>query len=198
MQEAAGTLIDILIRVGNYFDAERYAEMTLANFRDRKNGMDQEGGEIATGIYNLALVIYKQEGDLVKAEMLAREALRIRIKVFGTDEHIMGTTYDLLAKILQERVKFGDETRELYKRALAVPLRNQGPNGSNTMVGNMNLGSFYFGLAGMQLTIKSKKEQLNLSKSHYEEALRICQKIYGPDDDRYLLLSRFSALLCYH
>jgi hypothetical protein len=62
----------------------------------------------------------------------------------------------------------------------------------------MNLGRFYFGLAGMQLTIKSKKEQLNLAKSHVEEALRICQKIYGPDDDRYLLLSRFSALLCYH
>lgn len=96
--------------------------------------------------------------------MLAREALRISVKVFGTDEQIMGATYDLLAKILQERGKFRDETREIFKRALAVSLRNQGRNVSNTEVGNKKIGSFYVGLAGIQLTIVSKKGAVKSSK----------------------------------
>jgi hypothetical protein len=44
VQTAAGILIRILIKKGdlsNLFDAERYAEVTYSNLRDKKNGMDQ-------------------------------------------------------------------------------------------------------------------------------------------------------------
>jgi tetratricopeptide (TPR) repeat protein len=77
VQEAAGELIDILIKKGDLFDAERYAQVTYGNLRDKKNGMDPESEEIAKGAYNLAHVIYEQKGDLIKAEKLARESLRI-------------------------------------------------------------------------------------------------------------------------
>jgi flagellar hook assembly protein FlgD len=78
VQEAAGILINILTLKGDLFDAEHYAQVTYGNLRDKKNGIDQEGEEMAMGAYNLANVILKQNGDLIKAEELARESLRIR------------------------------------------------------------------------------------------------------------------------
>jgi tetratricopeptide (TPR) repeat protein len=40
VQEAAGILINSLIKQGDLFNAERFAEQTYANLRDVKNGMD--------------------------------------------------------------------------------------------------------------------------------------------------------------
>jgi hypothetical protein len=75
VQEAAGVLIDTLIRKDDLFDAERYAQVTYGNLRDKKNGIDQESEAVAMGAYNLANVIYLQKGDLIKAEELVRESL---------------------------------------------------------------------------------------------------------------------------
>jgi hypothetical protein len=72
VQEAAGLLISILISKGDLFDAERYAQVTYGNLRDKKNGIDQESEAVATGAYNLADVIYQQDGDLIKAEEFVR------------------------------------------------------------------------------------------------------------------------------
>jgi hypothetical protein len=99
---------------------------------------------------------------------------------YDSNDHVFGATCDLLARILQKQGKLGDETLELYKRALAVPLRNQGPDGTSTSVGNQNLAGFYHILARLQLTIKLKRKYLYLSKSHFEEAVRINLKLYGP------------------
>jgi hypothetical protein len=100
VQEAAGILIHILISKGDLYDAERYAQVTYGNLRDKKNGMNQEGKEMARGAYNLANVIYRQEGDLIKAEMLARESLRIRTLIYGSDHGIVQISCYLLANIL--------------------------------------------------------------------------------------------------
>jgi hypothetical protein len=40
VQEAAGVLIEVLIAKGDYYDAERYAQVTYGNLRDKKNGID--------------------------------------------------------------------------------------------------------------------------------------------------------------
>jgi hypothetical protein len=71
-EEAAGVLIEILIRKGDLFDAERYAQVAYGNLQDKKNGIEQESEAVATGAYNLADVIYRQGEDLMKAEELAR------------------------------------------------------------------------------------------------------------------------------
>jgi hypothetical protein len=42
VQEAAGLLIDVLIKKGDLFDAERYVQVTYGNLRDKKNGIDQD------------------------------------------------------------------------------------------------------------------------------------------------------------
>jgi hypothetical protein len=41
VQEAVGILIHILISKADLFDAERYAQVTYGNLRDKENGMNQ-------------------------------------------------------------------------------------------------------------------------------------------------------------
>jgi hypothetical protein len=78
-------------------DAERFAEATLDSLKDPANGSDQESEEVADGYYDLGSVINAQEGDLVKAEMLARESHRIRTCIYGNDHLNVEYSCDLLA-----------------------------------------------------------------------------------------------------
>jgi len=187
VQDAAGVLIQILIANDNLYDAQRFAEITYSNLRDKKNGMDQESEAVAMGAYNLAHVIYQQEGDRVKAEKLAREAIRIRTSIYGINSHTIGVSCDLLARIMREQNDLGDETRKLFERSLAIFNKDEGEDGLGVAAVNNNLGKFYHMLAGTQPTIDSKRTQLQLSKSYYEQALRIYWKICGPEHSYTLL-----------
>jgi hypothetical protein len=83
-------LIECLIHQGDLFNAERYAEQTYQNLRDIENWMDQGGKEVVEGAHNLADVILQQDGDLIKAEKLARESLHIRCRLYGPDHGRVG------------------------------------------------------------------------------------------------------------
>jgi tetratricopeptide (TPR) repeat protein len=195
VQEAAGVLIEILIAKGDLFDAERYAQVTYGNLRDKKNGIDQEGDEVANGAFNLADVIYRQKGDLIKAEELARESLRIN-QISSVDSHRVGTCCDLLANILTAQKKLGDETRNLFERCLAISIRRDGLDCVNTGVFNVNISKFYG-----ELAIFSPNEylcflHLQKAKSHLEEGLRIYMKVYGPSHPNTIRISSdFNGLL---
>jgi hypothetical protein len=147
VQEAAGVFTDILIMKGDLYDAEHYAQVTYGTLRDKKNGIDQNSEVVAQGAYNLANVILEQNRDLIKAEELARESLRIRTLISGSLFVAVEMSSNLLAHILEAQGKLGDETRGLYERCLAISIRNQGPDGSNTAIANHNLGLFYSSLA---------------------------------------------------
>jgi hypothetical protein len=162
---------------GDLFDAERYAQVTYGNLRDKKNGIDQDSELVATGAYNLANVIFQQNGDLMKAEELARESLRIRTLIHDIN---IGSGFDLLARIMSKQGNLGDETRELYANSLAFCIENDGLDAINTADANINIGVFHGMVADMQPTIDSKRIQLLLAKSYYEEGLRIKLKIHGP------------------
>jgi tetratricopeptide (TPR) repeat protein len=159
VQEAAGWLINCLIQKCDLFNAERFAEQTYANLRDTKNGMDYKGEIVAEGAHNLADVICRQEdGDLIKAEGLAREAIRIIDKLFGSDDSRVAGSYLLLARILQKQGKFGDETKEFYERSLAIHIRTQGQNGSNIAISNFAIGRFYHQFAITSSAGRTKKK----------------------------------------
>jgi hypothetical protein len=68
----------------------------------------------------------------------------------------------------------------MYERYIAISIRNNGPDGTNSAIGNYNLGYFYYRLVLEQATFNDHKTQLLLVKSHYEGALRIRSKTYGP------------------
>jgi hypothetical protein len=161
VQEAANRLMSCLIQQGDLLNAERFCEQTHANLRDIKNGMDQEGDEVVTGAYNFAEIIYQQDdGDLIIAEALARESLRIRTQLYGSNYDRVGMSCMLLALILQ------DQTKELLKRSLANFIRKEGPDGVNTAVLTRKVCEFCYDLAMMQSLASTKRTQLLLAKSH--------------------------------
>jgi tetratricopeptide (TPR) repeat protein len=132
------------------------------------------------GAYNLADVINQQLGDLVKAEELARESLRILSLINDINHYRVGRTCNLLANILRMQGQLGDETRGLYEHYLANSIQNGGPDGLTTASGNFNLGLVYHQRANIENSIDSKQTQLLLANSHFEEALRIYSKTFGP------------------
>jgi tetratricopeptide (TPR) repeat protein len=175
--KAAGILINLLCKKGDLYDAERYAQVTYGTLRDKKNGIDQEGEDMAMGVQNLAGVILLQNGDLIKAENLAREALRIRSQLHSND---IASVCQILGRILQAQGNLGDETKGLFERALAIAIRNFGSEGMDAAIGYFNLGLFYCCLARAQISSHSKRTEFLLAKSHIKKTLRITYKAYGP------------------
>jgi hypothetical protein len=102
VQEAAGVLIECLICKGDLYDAERFAQVTLDSLKDPANKVDQESEAMAVGYFNLGRVTDRLNGDLVRAEMLARESLRIRVQLYGNDDYRVGGNITLLANILKK------------------------------------------------------------------------------------------------
>jgi hypothetical protein len=152
-----------------------------------KNGIDQEGEGVAEGAYNLATVIFRQDdGDLIKGEKLARESLRIRTRLHGSNNIEIGKSCLLLARILIMQDEFGDETKKLFERSLAISVVNEGPDGTNTVVGNIYIGQFHYTLAMVQSVLSTKRTQLLLAKSYTEEAIRIEMKIHNPTHPIYV------------
>jgi tetratricopeptide (TPR) repeat protein len=180
VQEAANVLIENLIQGGDYCNAERFAQQTYQNLRDVKNGTYQDSEAVAMGAFNLANVIYIQEGDFKKAEELSRDSIRIRTKLFGGHNFNLGITCRLLADILVAQKKFGDETRKLYERSLAISIGSDGPDGASVSSRNIDIGKFYHQLAMTQSTSDTKRKQLLLAKSYLEEGMRIKSKILIP------------------
>jgi hypothetical protein len=179
VQTAAGNLIECLIHKGDLYDAERYAQVTLDSLKDPANGLDQDSDDVARGYYNLANVINMQDGDLVKAERLARESHRISIQTHGANHPYVGATTCLLATNLKLQGKMGDETKKLYESSLAISIKNEGLDGNNTAVGNANLTNYYLDLAFEQVSADTKKQHLRTAKSYAKEAIRIFMKLHG-------------------
>jgi tetratricopeptide (TPR) repeat protein len=179
VQKAAGVLIDCLIHKGDLYDAERFSQVTLESLKDPANGIDQESEAVANGYYNLGNVINRQKGDLVRAEMLGRESLRIRAQLYGNDDFRVGDSIGLLADILRKQGNLGDEVKELFERSLAIDVKHEGPDGVNTSISNANLGQFHDEQAQTLIPAVERKEHLQLSKFYYTEALRIDTKIFG-------------------
>jgi hypothetical protein len=196
VQEAAGVLIEILISKGDLFDAERYAQVTYGNLRDKKNGIDQESEAVATGAYNLADVIYKQKEDLMKAEELARESLRIASIIDNSNHYSIGRSCSLLANILSGQGQLGDETRGLHERCLSIFIRKEGPDGPNTAAGHFKLGRYYRQLAGKQATVDLIQTQLLVAKACVEESHQIKLKIYGRNDPETVKAASELAAVC--
>jgi tetratricopeptide (TPR) repeat protein len=197
VQEAAGKLIDCLIHVDDLSNAERFAEQTYANLRDIKNGMDQEGEQVAVGAHNWADVILRQDdGDLIKAEGLAREAIRIKDQLYEANNGRVSVSLLLLARILVAQGKFGDETKELLERSLAIYVRHEGPDGANTVAAYAALGDYHYRFALKESIISKKQTQLLLAKSYSDEAVRIETKIHNPaHPNRVMTASLLSIIL---
>jgi hypothetical protein len=106
---------------------------------------------VSKGYHDLAKVINKQKGDSVKAEMLIREALRIRVQLYDNDHLNVGSSSLLLAYILQSQGRLGHETKAMLECSLRSNTKHYGPDGKNTAVSNFNLGGYYYQLAEIKV-----------------------------------------------
>jgi hypothetical protein len=146
VQKAASTLIECLTHKGDLFDAERFAQPTFDSLKDPANGLDQNSEEVAIEYYQLGNVIHEQNGDLVKAERLIGESLRIRNLVHGSDSLEVGHSTGILATILGSQNKGQSETKELLEGCLTIDIKYYGSDGGNTAVSYNNFGYFYYKL----------------------------------------------------
>jgi hypothetical protein len=162
------------------------------------NGIDQNSWELARGHTNLASVILRQGGDLVKAESLTREAHRISmyLEAHGEKESILAISSDLLGRVLLAAEKLGEETKELLEYTLAAQLRSEGLDGARTAICHSNLGNLHLSLVFRQKKAKKRKEQVNLAKSYYSKAVRISTKITGSGHPKTIAYT--SGLELYH
>jgi tetratricopeptide (TPR) repeat protein len=198
VQKAAGTLVECLVHTGDrvsLYNGERFAQATLDSLKDPANGLDQGSEALAKGHYDLANVISKQKGDLVKAAMLARESLRIRSQLYCHDHLNIALNCNLLADILQDQNKQNSETKELYERSLAITIKHSGPDAKNAAITNHNLGFYHHALAEIQENIEIKEMYLFEAYHNYTEALRIYTIVLGPDNSRTLQTSSMISMV---
>lgn len=213
VQKAAVSLIECLTHKGDFDQAETFAQMTLDSLIDPANGLDQNSDQVSIGYYQLGKVIHLQNGDLVKAERLAREALRIQNLIYSSTspgEHA-GGCMGLLADILISQGKRGSEPKELLERCLAIDIKYYGLNGANTAVAYMNLGEFYYKSASEILLLLDGREThsnkyfhttmetvinyFHLAESNFTETLRIFLKIHGPKSSKvFKVASRLASV----
>jgi hypothetical protein len=92
--------------------------LKLDSLKDPKNRLDQQSEEVAKGYYDSANVIHQKKGDLVRAEMLIRESLRIRARLYDNNHYHVGLSIGTLAPILKAQGKLGHETKEAYECCL--------------------------------------------------------------------------------
>lgn len=157
--------------------------------KDPTNKLDQQSNEVAIGYHNLANIIYLQDKDFKKAEVLARESLRIRTLLYDDSHENIGHSSDLLACILQAQGNLSSETMKLIEHSLAVDIRTYGPDGVNTAIGYARLGEYYHLLAKDRQTVEKRVDYLRLSFSNFKEAHRINSKTLGPNNEKTLKFS---------
>ena len=103
-----------------YDEAEEFAQQALAIARAQPNPLPGEASIRRTSA-DIALL----QGDLVKAERLAREALALHRKLQGDDHLATGAGWNALGNALYRQRKF-DEAEKCYREALAIFVKSLG------------------------------------------------------------------------
>jgi hypothetical protein len=73
----------------------------------------------------------------------------------------------------------GAETRDLYKRSLAIAIRHEGPDSSNVMIATVIIGKIYHQLAYTKPTLELRRKELIEAKLYFQDSYRISSKILG-------------------
>lgn len=120
----------------------------------------------------------------MKAEMLARESLRIRTRLYDNDAQYVRNFVALLAQTLSSQNKKGKERQELFARSVAITKKYYGPEGFNTAATNDNMGHFYCVLATEEPLGETRICYLRQAEVNYKESLRIYTKLFGPNNPK--------------
>jgi serine/threonine protein kinase/tetratricopeptide (TPR) repeat protein len=101
-------------------EAEEFAQQALEIARAQPNPLPGEASILRTSADTALL-----QGDFVKAERLAREALALHRKLQGDDHLATGADWTALGNVLYRRSEF-DEAEKCYRQALAIFVKRVG------------------------------------------------------------------------
>jgi hypothetical protein len=146
-KKVAVLLIENLPHAGNLKKAATIAQLILNYLKDLANDVDQESVEVANASSTLARLIFELNVDQSKAEMLVRESLCIRMKVYGNNHVLVGQCLNILVNKLLSLGKLEEETERFLERNLANAIRNEGADGLITTEANSSFGRYHYELS---------------------------------------------------
>lgn len=85
----------------------------------------------------------------VSLERLYVLELCIRTLIYANDGHHLSVSSNQLGRVLMAQKWNCDETMELFKRSLAIDIKQEAPDALNTALNHKNLGFLYLQLAIM-------------------------------------------------
>jgi tetratricopeptide (TPR) repeat protein len=175
--KAANYLIEFLIQIEEYEDAERYARIT---YECLTRPFDTESMDVADAAQYLANVTYKlicrdgaEDSETMEAEMLSRKSLRIKEKLYGTNHCIIVNSKICLSNVLSIEGNHDDERKLLLEQCLAINIRRYGIDNVDTAIVNTGLANFHKEIARKLPHGNARTEQLRISDLYRKEQLRI-------------------------
>jgi hypothetical protein len=196
--EVANSLIKILIRTEEYFDAERFARIC---YECLTRPIDTESNEVGFAAEALATVTHRlllqngsssSFGNIEEVEMLARKALKIKERIHGQNHYFTSSILYLISNILRLKKSREDEVLDLLDRSLAMSIKHVGVDHENVANYSLVLAEFHGHIGDELPDRKAKIGHYRLAKRHCKEAVRIETKLRGPNHP--LTLTRKSVL----
>ena len=191
------SLIESCLHNKQYEDAEHYARHAMFMINDMADNFipsDQRPWLLARGSRHLARAIYRlaeaggipPEGKQKAGEeaiALARQALEIHTRLHGTESSDVALSMRTVADVLDYFNGVDDDDDEIFRlheQANAITSRVEGRLSVNMAVGETNLGTAYQQRARRAEAAHDLDRclaNLELSLSHYREAVRIYRNI---------------------
>ena len=109
------------------------------------------------------------QGDLQATELFYREALEMKIRLFGPEHPDVATSENGLATILEEQGRL-EEAEDLYQKALGMRIRFHGPEAPETLTTRNNLA-----------VLLQDMGELDAAEPLLRENLDVRLRRHGPD-----------------
>ena len=191
VQDAAAELIECLIQLERFPQAEAYARITYESMIDPRNGIDPESDGVARGMQQLAYVCSRMAGegheaapDLIEeAHELIRKACRIMEELSSPN---LAICLETLGEVLIARGILTDETKGIFERVLAIYVDREGGGGHGTIQSLTSLGEFHVHLASTLPIGRERIQEVQIAKALNEDYAKMVTKIYGSDSVRML------------
>jgi tetratricopeptide (TPR) repeat protein len=183
-------LIDVLIVKEEYYDAERFSRICyecLKRVNDHESYlMCKIMQDLANASFHLFIMNNNTDTlNLLEIEMLLRNSINIEEKKFGHDSIAMITLLLQLVNVIRlfENENRDNEIKAILEDILAISIKKTHES-PFIFQANISLAQFHLVVADKLPRSDEKIINLTKSKSYYEEAILIGEKIYETDNEQ--------------
>jgi tetratricopeptide (TPR) repeat protein len=179
--KTANFLVQVLIQLKEYTDAERYASVLYECLKGESE--DTENEEVAIAANSIASVTYSLAdigtgGDILLAERLSRKSLRIMKRIHGPNYSLKASFLHTLSRVLRQKGSHDAEAKDLMEQSLA--LFKTGVNSLSIAFVAHDLAMFHLDMSSKESLDDLRDQQICIAKSYMKEAVEISDKICGP------------------